>query len=85
MWILEEAFFHIILGLIPNKRFVLCPQVIKRFFQTETTWPSETGPASNLTLRDQRARKVNTAPPQPSIHCVIHLSRTWTLPNPTPT
>ena len=44
MWILEEAFFHIILGLIPNKRFVLCPQVIKRFFQTETTWPSETGP-----------------------------------------
>ena len=48
MWILEEAFFHIILGPIPNKRFVLCPQVIKRFFRTETTWSSETGARKQL-------------------------------------
>jgi hypothetical protein len=35
--ILEEAFFHINTEPIPNKRFILCSPMAKRFFQTEIT------------------------------------------------
>ena len=73
--ILEEAFFHKNTYPIPNKRFIFCSLMAKRLFQTETTLPSETQPASNLTATTTPCANLSI---DPSIHPPIHQTHSLT-------